>query len=158
MTNLWQQLETKKISNRQEIENYLVQKLGTPTNQTQNNLLQELTKKINSYYQPDQPLNYTVYTLIGSLTSPEQILERKFKEGKRMGQTFYILKVEDQKLQATEAEIEPSKWEQIKKLAIVGQELVFKYRKFYTNKQLLDYYPMERMESHKENTGKALLG
>src|SRR5207248_11779068 len=97
-------------------------------------------------YQPDQPKNYTIYTLTGSLTSPEQILEKKFKEGKRMGQTYYVLKVGQEKVQATETEIEPSKWEQIKKLAILNQELVFKYHKFYQNKQLLDYYPIENKE------------
>ena len=70
---------------------------------------QELTKKINSYYQPDQPLNYTVYTLTGSLTSPEQILEKKFKEGKRMGQTYYVLKVGNEKLQALQENIPPEK-------------------------------------------------
>jgi len=37
------------------------------------------------------------------------MLERKFKEGKRMGQTYYILKVGQEKLQATEAELAPSK-------------------------------------------------
>jgi hypothetical protein len=140
MTNLWQQLETKKITNRVEIEKYLISQLGEPTNQTQNNLLQELTKKINSYYQPDQPLNYTVYTLTGSLTSPEQILEKKFKEGKRMGQTFYVLKIGDQKLQALQENIPPQKWTQLTKLTILNQKLAFKYKKWITNKQLLDWH------------------
>jgi hypothetical protein len=46
---------------------------------------------------------------VGSLTSPEQILERKFKEGKRMGQTFYVLKIGSEQIQATEEELEPNK-------------------------------------------------
>ena len=150
--SLWTELETKKITTRQEIEHYLTQKLGQPNNQLSSNCLTELTKKISSYYQPDQPKNYTIYTLTGSLTSPEQMLERKFKEGKRMGQTYYILKVGQEKLQATEAELAPSKWEQIKKLAILNQELVFKYRKFYQNKQLLDFYPTENKEKKGEST------
>ena len=49
-TTFWQQLETKKITGRGEIEQYLTAKLGTPTNELQNNLLFELVKKINSYY------------------------------------------------------------------------------------------------------------
>jgi hypothetical protein len=85
----------------------LVQKLGEPTNEIQTNLLFELTKKIASYYQEDQPKNFTTYTLFGSLTSSEQILERKFKEGKRRGQTYYLLKIGSEKLQATEAELTP---------------------------------------------------
>ena len=144
MTNFWEQLESKQITNKEQIEHYLTQKLGQPNNQLSSNCLQELTKKITSYYQEDQPKNYTIYTLTGSLSSPEQILERKFREGKRMGQTYYVLKIGSERLQATEAELEPSKWEQIKKLALIGQNLVFKYRKFYQNKQLLDFYSNEK--------------
>ena len=61
-----------------------------------------------------------------------------------MGQTYYVLKIGSERLQATEAELEPNKWEQIKKLALIGQNLVFKYRKFYQNKQLLDFYSNEK--------------
>ncbi len=144
MTNFWEQLESKQITNKEQIEHYLTQKLGQPNNQLSSNCLQELTKKITSYYQEDQPKNYTIYTLTGSLSSSEQILERKFRDGKRMGQTYYVLKIGTKQLQATEAELEPSKWEQIKKLALIGQDLVFKYRKFYQNKQLLDFYSNEK--------------
>jgi hypothetical protein len=143
MTNFWNQLESKQL-NQTTIKQTLIEKLGEPNNQLATNCLIELTKKINSYYSEDQPKNYTIYTLTGSLTSPEQILERKFRDGKRMGQTYYILKVGSEKLQATQEELAPSKWEPITKLAIIGQDLVFKYRKFYTNKQLLDYYPTEK--------------
>jgi len=143
MTNkltLWNQLETKQITSKEEIEQYLLTKLGQPNNQLSFNCLTEITKKITSYYQQEQPLNYTIYTLTGSLTSPEQILEKKFKEGKRMGQTFYVLKIGTEKLQALAENLPTEKWEQIKKLAIVGQNLVFKYRKWITNKQLLDWH------------------
>ena len=140
MTNLWQQLETKKLTNREEIEKYLCQKLGTPNNQLSSNCLTELTKKINSYYQEDQPKNYTVYTLLGSLTSSEQILERKFRDGKRMGQTYYILKIGTEKLQALQENIPPKKWTQLTKLTILNQNLAFKYKKWITNKQLLDWH------------------
>ncbi|MCE8163267.1 MAG: hypothetical protein I3274_03555 [Candidatus Moeniiplasma glomeromycotorum] len=141
MTNLWQQLETKKISSRQEIEQYLTQKLGTPLNEIQTNLLFELTKKITSYYQTPQSLNYTIYTLLGSLTSPEQIQEKKFKEGKRLGQTYYNLNLGTDKLQALQENLPAEKWQQLTKLAILNQNLAFKYKKWITNKQLLDWQP-----------------
>lgn len=142
-TSFWTQLETKQITNKKEIEQHLCQKLGTPTNQLALNCLTEITKKITSYYSEETPKNFTTYTLIGSLSSPANILERKFREGKRLGQSYYILKVGTDNLQVIQEEIAPDKWDQIKKLAIIGQELVFKYRKYYTNKQLLDYYPKE---------------
>jgi len=144
MTNFWQELATKQLQTKTEIETYLIQKLGTPTNQLSSNCLTELTKKIASYYQTGTPRNYTIYTLLGSVS---EILERKFREGKRLGQTYYILKVGKEQLQATQEEINPNKWTQIEKLAILNQELVFKYRKFYTNKQLLDYLPIENFEN-----------
>jgi hypothetical protein len=95
----------------------------------------ELTKKIISYYQPDQPLNYTIYSLVGSLTSPEQIQEKTFKEGKRLGQTFYTLQIGKEKLHAIRENLTSEKWQQIEKMALIGQNLVFKYKKWITNKQ-----------------------
>ena len=136
----WNQLESKSKS---EIEQLLISKFGEPTNELQTNLLFELTKKINSYYQPTPPLNYTIYSLIGSLTSPKQIIQKEFKEGKRMGQTFYILNLGNEKLQALQENLTPEKWQQIEKMAIIGQELVFKYKKWITNKQLLDWQPQK---------------
>ncbi|CAI2200273.1 15223_t:CDS:1, partial [Funneliformis geosporum] len=44
----------------------------------------------------------------------------------------------DQKLQALQENLSPEKWQQIKKMAIIGQDLAFKYKKWITNKQLLD--------------------
>ena len=148
MDNLWTQLESQNLD-QETIKQTLIKKLGQPTNQLSSNCLTELTKKITSYYQTETPKNYTIYTLIGSLASPEQVLARKFREGKRMGQTYYLLKVGNEKLQATEQELEPDKWTQIKTLTIVGKELAFKYRKFYTNKQLLDFYPTGNEEAIK---------
>jgi hypothetical protein len=34
------------------------------------------------------------------------------------------------------------KWNRVKELAILGQKLLFKYKKYITNKQLLDFYPI----------------
>ena len=99
----------KEYNQKPERKKYLTQKLGTPTNQLSFNCLQEISKKINSYYQEETPKNYTIYTLTGSINSPSDILERKFKDGKRLGQTYYVLKVGTEQLQTTEAEIEPNK-------------------------------------------------
>jgi hypothetical protein len=33
------------------------------------------------------------------------------------------------------------KWTQITKLALLGQNLVFKYKKWITNKQIIDFSP-----------------
>ena len=141
--NFWTQLENRKITGKEGIESYLVNKLGEPTNQLSSNCLTEITRKINSYYQEDTPKNFTIYTLIGCLTSPEQILERRFREGKNLGQSYYVLKVGSDSLQVNQEELPAGKWEQIKNLTLLNQKLVFKYRKFYTNKQLLDFYPYQ---------------
>ena len=143
MTNFWEQLESKQISNKHQVEKYLLSKLGTPANQLANNCLQELTKKIISYYQTETPKNYTIYSLVGSLTSPEQIIQKKFKEGKRLGQTYYLLKLGNEKLQASSENLSEEKWKQITKLELLHQNLVFKYKKWITNKELLDFYPQE---------------
>lgn len=140
----WKQLESKQITSKEEIEQFLLTKLGQPNNQLSFNCLTELTKKITHYYQEDQPKNFTIYSLVGSLTSPEQIIEKKFKEGKRMGQTYYVLKIGNDKLQALQENLTPEKWKQIEKMAIMGQELVFKYKKWIINKELLDFYTQKK--------------
>jgi len=89
-TNFWQELETKQIT-KDQVEQFLTEKLGSPTNLTQTNLYQEILKKINAYYFASENENYTVYSLIGSLNSPEQIIEKKFKEGKFKGQPYFFL-------------------------------------------------------------------
>jgi len=146
MNNFWQQLEAKKLTNKNQVEEYLTQKLGTPTNPIQQNLLTEILKKVNAYYFASEIQNTTIYQLIGTITKPEQIIEKQYKEGKRMGQTYYSLKITspngEEILQALQENLEPSKWSKIKKLAILKQKLVFKYKKWITNKQLLDFYPL----------------
>ena len=68
----------------------MLTKLGKPTTEIQQNLLQELTKKINSYYTEPTEQNYTTYSLIGSVF---EISERIRKTGKRKGQIDYDLKL-----------------------------------------------------------------
>ena len=44
-------------------------------------------------------------------------------------------------LQARQEDLTKEKWEQIEKLALLGQNLVFRYKKYFANKQVLDFYP-----------------
>jgi len=139
MTDFWSQLETKQITDRATIEEHLTKKLGKPTNQLATNCLEELTKKINSYYLPEEPQNYTTHSLIGFVS---QISERIRKSGKRKGQVDYDLKLTSQEtLQARKEDLPEDKWSQITKMALLGKNLVFKYKKWITNRQIIDFYP-----------------
>lgn len=143
--SFWNQLESKNIS-KEQVESFLISKLGQPTNQTQSNLLEEITKKINSYY--FQPIinNSATFSLFGYV---QEIQTRKYKEGKRMGQTYYLLKLAEPKgemLKASQEDLAKEKWNQLQKSAILGKKLVFKYKKWITNKELLDFYPQARKD------------
>lgn len=142
--SFWTQLESKQITNRQEIEQYLTQKLGEPKTELQTNLLFELTKKINSYYAEEHRQSDTTYSMLGFVS---EIVEKKFKEGKRRGQTFYSLRLGEPKgerLRALKENLPTDKWEQVQKLAILNKNLVFKYNFWLTNKDVLDFYPRKK--------------
>lgn len=151
-TTFWQQLETKKITGRGEIEQYLTAKLGNPTNELQNNLLFELVKKVNSYYTEEIQQTNTVYSLLGKV---KEIVEKKFKEGKKRGQIFYSLRLSEpkgEKFRAVKEDLSPEKWEQVQKLAILNQKLVFKYKNWLLNKDIVDFYPSENQSLPKNST------
>ena len=136
--NLWNQLETKQIT-KEQLPTTLFKKLGEPSNELQANLAQELIKKIVSYYfsaSADQ--NYTIYSVVGYVA---EIVQRKWKEGPKKNQTYYdlILNTKD-KLKAQPELLKPEQWNQITKLALLGQNLVFQYRKWFSNKQILGWY------------------
>lgn len=136
--NFWNQLETKQIT-KERIEEYLIAKLGQPTNLTQTNLLSEIVKKINAYYFQPQINNTATFSLYGYC---QEIQARQYKEGKKRGETYYLLKLGEPKgetLKACQADLPTDKWTQLEKLAILGQKLVFTYRKWITNKELLDF-------------------
>ena len=140
--NFWNQLENKP---KPEIESLLAKKLGKPNNELNHNLFQELVKKVNSYYTAPTEQNYTTYSLIGSAF---EIADRTHKTGKNKGQTYYVLKLgggsNKEKLHAIQANLPEDKWNQITQLAILGQNLVFKYKKWITNKQIIDFYPQSK--------------
>ena len=142
--NFWNQLQSQKIT-KEQLPQVLFKKLGQPANETQQNLAQELLKKIASYYfVSEQEQNYTTYSLVGWVN---EISERKYKEGKNKGQTYYALKLGGagkEILQARKELLDEAKWNQVKSLAILGKNLVFSYRKWITNKQVLDFYSPEK--------------
>ena len=137
--SLWQALETKQIT-REELQPTLFKKLGEPANELQANLAQEILKKIISYYyQPEPDQNYTIYSVVGWVA---EIVQRKWKEGPKKGQVYYDLILGDtrEKLKAEPANLKPEQWSQIQKLTLLGQNLVFQYRKWFSNKQVLGWY------------------
>ena len=143
--SLWNQLETKQIT-REELPTTLFKKLGEPANELQANLAQEILKKIISYYyqaEPDQ--NYTIYSVVGWVA---EIVQRKWKEGPKKGQVYYDLILGTrEKLKAEPANLKPEQWSQIQKLALLGQNLVFQYRKWFSNKQVLGWYLATRSKN-----------
>ena len=137
--SLWEQLEAKQIT-REELQPTLFKKLGEPANELQANLAQELIKKIISYYyQPEPDQNYTIYSVVGYVA---EIVQRKWKEGPKKNQIYYdlILGGTREKLKAEPANLKPEQFSQIQKLALLGQNLVFQYRKWFSNKQVLGWY------------------
>jgi hypothetical protein len=138
--NFWNQLQSQKIT-KEQLPQVLFKKLGQPTSEIQQNLAQELLKKISSYYfVSETEQNFTTYSLVGWVN---EISERKYKEGKNKGQTYYVLKLGGagkEILQARKELLDENKWNQVQKLAILGKNLVFSYRKWITNKQVLDFY------------------
>lgn len=139
--NLWNQLEKKQIP-REELQLALFKKLGQPQTELQINLAQELIKKIVSYYY-SAPVesNYTIYSVVGSVS---EIIQKQRKEGPRKGQIFYVLVLggSKEKLHAYQENLKEAQWTQIQNLGLLGQNLVFQYRKQFFNKEILSWYPV----------------
>jgi hypothetical protein len=144
--NFWEGINEVNFESKRNLENYLQEQWGNPLNEIQTNLLKELRNKIYSYYYEDENRDYAIYTLFGSVENISDIIEKKYKEGKRTGQTFYVLKIGRDKIKASQGDLSPEKWTQIEKFAILGQKLVFKYKKWITNNELLDFYPYKNEE------------
>jgi len=142
--NLWEFCVSSRILDKEQINNFLIQKLGEPTDQLAINCLNSLTKKIYSYYGVEDKSNKStsVFNCNGTVA---EIVEKISKgESRNMGQRFFVLKLtNNERLQAYQENLQPDKWLQIQRLAILGQFLVFKYQKWITNKQLLDFYSPE---------------
>lgn len=147
-SNFWTDLETKQIT-KEQISDYLISKLGSPTSPTQTNLCQEIIKIIKSYYFTQEPENQSIFSLIGTVA---KITERIRKFGKHRGEIKYLLELSEPQgeiFHAYEENLPVDKWTQIQKLAILGKKLAFKYKKYITNKQLLDYFSQDKNASRK---------
>ena len=145
--SLWNQLESKKIT-REELPTTLFKKLGQPTTELQQNLAQELIKKIISYYFAETPeYNHTIYSTVGTV---QEIIHKRFKEGPKTGQSYYVLILSEtkEKLQANSELLNKDKFSQVEKLALLGQNLVFQYRKWFANKQILDWHSMGKTKQN----------
>jgi len=140
-SSLWNQLEQKQIS-KDQLQPTLFEKLGQPSTELQQNLCQELIKKIASYYFTEtSEQNWTIYSVVGWVA---EIIHKRFKEGPKKGQSYYVLILGNkEKLQACQENLKEAQWQQISKLELLGQNLVFQYRKWITNKQILDWYSMK---------------
>ena len=141
--NLWNLLASKKIT-REELPTTLFKKLGQPKTELQQNLAQELIKKIVSYYFAETPeYNHTIYSTVGTV---QEIISRKWKEGPRKGMIYYdlILKDTREKLKAEPGLLKPEQFSRVEKLALLGQNLVFQYRKWFANKQILEWYSLKK--------------
>ena len=140
--NLWNQLEHKRIS-KEQLPLTLYEKLGEPKTELQQNLIQEIIKKIVSYYFAATPeTNPTIYSTVGLVQS---IIQRQWKEGPRKGQIYYDLILSSgEKLKAQKELLKEAQWTQIQNLGLLDQNLVFQYRKWFNNKQILGWYAMAK--------------
>jgi hypothetical protein len=77
--------------------------------------------------------------LVGQVS---EIVQRRRKEGPHKGQIYYdlILSGTRERLKAKPTDLTPEQFQQVAKLALLGQNLVFQYKKWFTNKEVLDFY------------------
>lgn len=149
----WNQLESKQIS-KEQVETFLISKLGTPSNPIQTNLLSEIIKKVNAYYFAQEITNTTIFSLIGKVEKVSDIIQKQYKEGKRKGLIYYVINITTdqgtkEKLQASAEFTLSENLQQIHQSAILGQNLVFRYRVWITNKELLEFYPYQKTKPKK---------
>lgn len=143
--NFWQLINNQLLS-KEQVTQLLVERLGQQTDRIAENCLNSLSKKVLSYYGQEENKNES--TSISNCTGTvQEIVEKIFKgESRRVGEKFFVLKLDQgQKLQAYQKDLPADKWTQLEKLAILGQNLVFKYKKWFTNKELLDFRPNENI-------------
>ena len=136
--NFWTNCPQKT---KTEIIELLTGKLGEPKNELDNNCLNSIAGKIANFYDEKDYRGKAVSSLIGKVA---EITLKQFSEGKRMGQTYYRIKLTNNStLRAQKEDLTPEKWTQIEKLAILDQELVFKYRKWIIHRDICDFYQPE---------------
>lgn len=126
-----------------EIIYLLASKLGEPKNELENNCLIAISRKILSFFgEKKDTRSEAISSLIGQVT---EITQKKWKDGPKMGQIYYSLRLKEGNidLKAAKEDLPTEKWTQIEKLALLDQKLVFKYRKWIKNRDIVDFYPIE---------------
>jgi len=139
-TNFWEKCPQKT---KTEVMDLLVKHLGNPESDLDINCLNTISGKIAYFYSGNEKIGRSeaVSSLIGKVI---EITQKKFKEGRRIGQTYYSLKLDSNTiLRAAKEDLTPEKWTQIEELAVLDQNLVFKYRKWIVHKDICDFYPVE---------------
>lgn len=140
--NFWENCANKS---KEEIFDELSIILGKPKTETEQACLRNISKKISSYYgeTKENGISSRVYMMAGVVG---EISERKFKDGRNVGKNYFELQLSEPtklNLLAWPSFLEEKKWQQIQNLVIKGQNLVFKYRNWKTNKLVIDFYPQE---------------
>ncbi|MCE8163496.1 MAG: hypothetical protein I3273_06880 [Candidatus Moeniiplasma glomeromycotorum] len=136
ITTFWEQSSQKT---KTEIIDLLTFRLGNPKNELDNNCLNTIAGKIVYFYGEEKDTrSQSISSLIGKVV---EITQKKFKEGKKMGQIYYQLKLENKTiLRASKDDLPAEKWTQVEKLELLDQNLVFKYRSWIVHKDIVDFY------------------
>lgn len=138
LTNFWESCPQKT---KTEIVEILVDKLGQPKNELDNNCLDAIAKKITYFYgESKDTRSKAISSIIGQVS---EITQTEFKTGKRCGKIHYLLRLTNKMiLRAIKEDLPIEKWTQIEQLAILDQNLLFKYRNSIYGKDICDFCPV----------------
>jgi len=141
--NFWENCPQKT---KTEIVEILIDKLGQPKNEVDNNCLDALARKILYFYGKEKDTrSKAVSSIIGKVS---EITQTTFGPGKRCGQIHYLVKLENKTiLKAIKEDLAIEKWTQVEKLELLDQNLLFKYRKSIFGNDICDFYPVESEQS-----------
>jgi hypothetical protein len=76
----------------------------------------------------------------------QEIIHKRYKEGPKKNQTYYdlILKDTQEKLKAEPNLLKKEQFQQVENLALLDQNLVFQYQKWFNNKQILGWHSLKK--------------
>ena len=137
-TNFWENCNQKT---KPEIMDLLVDRLGKPKNELDNNCLDAVARKIIYFYGETKDRRTKAISSITGQVS--EITQTTFGPGKRCGQIYYSIKLTNKTiLRAIKEDLPAEKWTQVEQLAILDQNLLFKYRNSIFGKDICDFYPV----------------
>ena len=140
LTNFWEIVPQKT---KTEIVEILIDKLGEPKSELDNNCLKVIAGKIAYFYgETKDTRSKAIHSLIGQVV---EITQTTFGPGKRYGQIYYSIKLTNKIiLRAIKEDLNPDQWTQVEKLELLDQNLLFKYRNSLYGKDICDFYPVEK--------------